>query len=75
MPDRIIAIGDIHGCAKALEALIERIQPTSNDLIVPMGDYIDRGSESARVLDLLIDLMGRCQLAPLQGHPPPADLA
>ncbi|MFV1966686.1 MAG: metallophosphoesterase [Pirellulaceae bacterium] len=68
MPDRIIAIGDIHGCPKALETLIERIQPTSDDLIIPLGDYIDRGDESPRVLDLLIDLMGRCELVPLLGN-------
>jgi hypothetical protein len=28
MTDRIIAIGDVHGCAKALATLLEAIQPT-----------------------------------------------
>jgi len=68
MPDRIIAIGDIHGCAAALETLIERIQPTSDDLLIPLGDYIDRGDESPRVLDLMIELTVRCQLVPLLGN-------
>ena len=56
MHDRIIAIGDIHGCAFALEALIECIKPRPNDVLIPLGDYIDRGTHSPRVLDLMIDL-------------------
>jgi hypothetical protein len=28
MTNRIIAIGDVHGCAKALASLLEDIQPT-----------------------------------------------
>jgi hypothetical protein len=34
MTERIIAIGDIHGCAKALKALVEAIQPTELDTLV-----------------------------------------
>ena len=36
---RTIAIGDIHGCSNALEALLEAINPQSNDTIIPLGDY------------------------------------
>jgi serine/threonine protein phosphatase 1 len=68
MPNRIIAIGDIHGCAKALESLIQRVQPAPDDLIIPMGDYVDRGPDSRRVLDLLIDLTTRCHVVPLLGN-------
>ncbi|MDA1053765.1 MAG: metallophosphoesterase family protein [Planctomycetota bacterium] len=68
MPRRTIAIGDIHGCAKALAALIEVIKPTEDDVIVPLGDYVDRGPESREVVDLLIDLVDRCQLVPLLGN-------
>ncbi len=68
MPRRTIAIGDIHGCAKALAALIQAIEPTEGDLIVPLGDYVDRGPESRKVIDLLIDLVDRCQLVPLLGN-------
>ena len=68
MPERIIAIGDIHGCAKAFEALIDKIQPTPDDLVIPLGDYVDRGPDSRRVLELLIDLKDRCRLMPLLGN-------
>lgn len=53
---RILAIGDIHGCARHLEKLLEAIKPTHEDLIVTMGDYIDRGSDSKGVIDTLLAL-------------------
>ena len=46
---RTIAIGDIHGCSIALEALIETINPQPNDTIIPLGDYVDRGIDSKGV--------------------------
>jgi hypothetical protein len=42
MTDHIIAIGDVHGCAKALATLIEAIQPTGSDTLVFLGDYIGK---------------------------------
>ena len=68
MPRRTIAIGDIHGCAKALAALVEVIQPTEDDVIVPLGDYVDRGPDSLAAVDLLIGLVDRCRLVPLLGN-------
>src|SRR5918994_272072 len=68
MPARTIAIGDIHGCSAALAALIEAIAPRPEDVVVPLGDYIDRGPDSRGVLDLMIDLGWRCRLVPLLGN-------
>ena len=68
MTRRTIAIGDIHGCAQALTALIDVIAPTSDDVIVTLGDYIDRGPDSSGVVDLVIDLAERCQVVPLVGN-------
>jgi len=68
MPARTIAIGDIHGCAQALARLLEVLQPTQSDTIVTLGDYVDRGPDSRGVLDLLVDLLGRCELVPLLGN-------
>ncbi len=48
MPRRTIAIGDIHGCAKALAATIQAIEPTEGDLIVPLGDSWIVGRKVAR---------------------------
>ena len=65
---RTIAIGDIHGCSIALEALIDAINPKSDDTIVPLGDYVDRGIDSKGVLDQLIELQDRCHLVPILGN-------
>ena len=46
MAPRTIAIGDIHGCSKALHALLAEIEPARDDVIVTLGDYVDRGPDS-----------------------------
>lgn len=68
MAARTIAIGDIHGCATALQQLVQEIQPQPEDLIVPLGDFVDRGPDSRQVLDQLIELDRQCQLVPLLGN-------
>jgi serine/threonine protein phosphatase 1 len=68
MAGRTIAIGDIHGCLGALNALIDAVAPGSEDTIVTLGDYIDRGPHSRGVLDRLIVLARRCRLVPLLGN-------
>lgn len=50
------AIGDIHGCADALLRLLGRINMHRGERparIVFLGDYVDRGPESARVIEIL----------------------
>lgn len=68
MSGRTIAIGDIHGCSKALSRLIEEIQPTADDMIVTLGDYVDRGPDSRGVIDEMLELIDRCELSPLLGN-------
>ncbi|GIW98666.1 MAG: serine/threonine protein phosphatase [Pirellulaceae bacterium] len=68
MAGRLIAIGDIHGCATALERLIEAIAPRAEDTLVTLGDYVDRGPDSKGVIDRLIDLQQQCRLVALQGN-------
>ena len=68
MPSRTIAIGDIHGCSRALAALLTTIKPTRNDVIVTLGDYIDRGPDSRGVIEQLVALEGQCTVIPLLGN-------
>lgn len=68
MSNRIIAIGDIHGCSVALDALTAALQLTPDDTVVTLGDYVNRGPDSCGVLDRLIALQGRCNLVPLLGN-------
>jgi serine/threonine protein phosphatase 1 len=68
MPDRLIAIGDIHGCLPALRSVLDAIAPGTDDTIVTLGDYIDRGPDSRGVIDCLIRLQSSCRLTPLLGN-------
>ena len=68
MPNRLFAIGDIHGCHVALRALINAIDPGSDDTIVTLGDYVDWGPDSRSVIQQLIELTGHCRLFPLLGN-------
>ncbi len=65
---RTIAIGDIHGCDAALAALLEAVNPQPEDVVVTLGDYVDRGPNTRGVIDQLLGLTTRCQLVPLQGN-------
>ncbi len=47
-PRRTIAIGDVHGCASALAALVEVIDPGADDLVVLLGDLVDQGATVPR---------------------------
>ena len=65
---RTLAIGDIHGCRKALEYLLHVVSPTPTDVVVTLGDYVDRGPDSRGVIDTLIALRGEIQLITLKGN-------
>jgi len=53
-------IGDIHGCLRPLQRLLEKIAPQPGDEVVFIGDYIDRGPQSREVVDHLLGLPHRC---------------
>lgn len=62
-------IPDIHGCAKTLKALVEQLQPSKEDLLIFLGDYIDRGPDARGVVDYLMQLQaGGQQMIPLRGN-------
>ena len=65
---RLIAIGDIHGCIHALDALLYAIQPRQEDTLVVLGDFVDQGPDPRDVIDRLIDLQGDCKLECLLGN-------
>ena len=53
---RLVAIGDVHGCLKELEELLKLIQPSVKDLVVFLGDLVDRGPDSKGVVDCVREL-------------------
>lgn len=50
-------IGDIHGCASALQSLLRSVP--SGDRLVFLGDYIDRGPDAKGVIDCLLSVSDR----------------
>lgn len=66
--DRIFAIGDIHGCARELQALLAKINPKSEDLVIFLGDYVDRGPDSRTVIDIILDLAKDTNVVTLKGN-------
>ncbi|MCX7666293.1 MAG: serine/threonine protein phosphatase [Gemmataceae bacterium] len=65
---RTFAMGDIHGCRSALDRLLSELQLKPQDRLITLGDYIDRGPDSAGVLNRLIELRTKCDLIPLRGN-------
>lgn len=61
-------IGDIHGCSKALKSLLDTLAPTASDLLIFLGDYVDRGPDSKGVIEILLDLRQTCQTVFLLGN-------
>ena len=67
-PGRVLAIGDIHGCLTALRTLDNHLVFGQDDLVITLGDYIDRGPDSKGVIDFLIELGKRTKLVTLRGN-------
>ncbi len=53
---RYFAIGDIHGCYDRLLNLFSWLPLKDEDIVVFLGDYIDRGPDSRSVVDFVIRL-------------------
>lgn len=65
---RTLAIGDIHGHLNALETLVDLVSLKREDTLITVGDYVDRGPDSAGVIDWLIAKFEDDQLIPLRGN-------
>ena len=71
---RVYAVGDVHGRADLLERLFAGIdadiksRPVDLTIEIFLGDYIDRGPASSRVLDRLIDRRRFHRLICLRGN-------
>lgn len=54
---KIFAVGDIHGCSRKLDTLLTRLPVDfERDILVFLGDYLNRGPESQQVIQRLIDV-------------------
>jgi serine/threonine protein phosphatase 1 len=65
---RLFAVGDIHGCATALEVILAEIDLRPGDKLVSLGDYLNKGPQTCQVLDRLLQLDDQGFLVPLLGN-------
>lgn len=68
MAGRIIAVGDVHGCLAAFDAILDAVELERTDSLILLGDFVDRGPDSAGVIDRLIELQERCFLFTIMGN-------
>lgn len=55
---KFFAVGDIHGCSRRLEALLSKLPIRWNeDYLIFLGDYIDRGEDPRRALEIVMELV------------------
>ena len=47
---RVLVIGDIHGNYRRFQSLYSKLQVSSEDLVIFLGDYIDRGNDNLLML-------------------------
>ncbi len=64
----VFAIGDVHGCADELRALLQKLPLRRDSLVVFLGDYIDRGPDSRGVVDTVLELKQYCRVVCLLGN-------
>jgi serine/threonine protein phosphatase 1 len=67
-PRRTLAVGDIHGCSMPLINLMEAAQPTPEDMVVYLGDYVDRGPDTRGVIDWIIQQADQLPVVTLRGN-------
>ncbi len=68
MTARTLAIGDIHGAHVALETLLDNVRSSSDDLVVVLGDVVDRGPGTKQVIERLMRLRGECNFVFIKGN-------
>ena len=52
MTGRLIAIGDIHGCHQEFADLLDKLHLEREDRLILLGDLVNRGPDSSKVIDL-----------------------
>lgn len=65
---RLLAIGDVHGCLTALDTLVGAVAPQRDDVLVFLGDYVDRGPDSRGVIDRILEWRRTHRVVTLRGN-------
>ena len=52
---KIFVVADIHGCFDKLMSLWKKLEVTDNNLVIFLGDYIDRGAQVAETIKWILE--------------------
>lgn len=66
--NRTLVIGDIHGGLRGLRQAFVRAKVHPNDKLIFLGDYVDGWSESAPLIDFLIELSEKNECVFIKGN-------
>lgn len=66
--EKVVHIGDIHGCYNTLMNFFEEYPFNDNYAYIFTGDYLDRGTQNAEVFKYLYDLKDKPNVCLLEGN-------
>lgn len=63
---KIVHIGDIHGCYRPLQEYLGDLDP--ENYYIFLGDYLDRGNDNAKVMEVMLKLAEQDNVTILEGN-------
>ena len=60
--------GDIHGHYDEIKKLVGLVKPDDHDMLIFLGDYIDRGKQSFKVIEYMLELEQQYNCVFLKGN-------
>ena len=65
---RLLVTSDIHGHAASLKKVLEKAEFSDDDILVIIGDIVEKGPESLKTLRYVMELCERGNVLPLIGN-------
>ncbi len=65
---RVVAVSDVHGNLPLLKGLLETVSLCGEDLLLLVGDIVEKGPQSLATLRYLLDLRRRVPVAGVIGN-------
>ena len=65
---RVVAVSDIHGNLPFLKGLLERVELTLEDVLILVGDLLEKGQDSLATLRYVMELQEKYTVYPLSGN-------
>ena len=65
---RVVAVSDIHGNLPFLKGLLERAALTPDDVLILVGDLLEKGRDSLTTLRYVMELREKYTVYPLCGN-------